>query len=138
MGGFFDLLFFLFCPVQATHPSSALALYSHVFPTAKYINVDLHRPPPGLAQRFIDTTSSEKTIELVALLGEAERDGSLKGGRIIVFTNSTDGCRFLDHFLQEKNYTTSSIHGEMPVHLRTEAFKLFKERKTQVRNHRRS
>eukprot|EP00188_Purpureofilum_apyrenoidigerum_P006203 Plantae.Rhodophyta-Purpureofilum_apyrenoidigerum.ctg922.p1 GENE.Plantae.Rhodophyta-Purpureofilum_apyrenoidigerum.ctg922~~Plantae.Rhodophyta-Purpureofilum_apyrenoidigerum.ctg922.p1 ORF type:complete len:513 (-),score=86.95 Plantae.Rhodophyta-Purpureofilum_apyrenoidigerum.ctg922:1451-2989(-) len=121
-----------FTAAGATHPPTAVDLYKQYFPGAKFVNVDLHRAPPGLQQRFISTSPGEKTQELIALLGEAEKDGSLRGGRIIVFTNSTESCRFVDHFLSEKDYTTSCIHGEMPRNKRIEEFEAFKRHETQL------
>jgi len=123
---------FQFTAAGATHPPTAVDLYKKYFPGAKFVNVDLHRPPPGLQQRFISTSPGEKTQELIALLGEAEKDGSLRGGRIIVFANSTESCRFVDHFLNEKDYSTSCIHGEMPRNRRIEEFEAFKRHETQL------
>uniref|UniRef100_A0A7S2ZQI7 Helicase C-terminal domain-containing protein n=2 Tax=Rhodosorus marinus TaxID=101924 RepID=A0A7S2ZQI7_9RHOD len=121
-----------FIAAGATHPTSARQLYTKLMPSAKYINVDLHKAPPGLTQRFIHTTPGEKTRELTALLGDAENDGTLRGGRIIIFTNTTESCRFLDHFLNEKDYSTSCIHGEMPRDRRGIEFQKFADRKTQL------
>eukprot|EP00172_Hildenbrandia_rubra_P000130 Plantae.Rhodophyta-Hildenbrandia_rubra.ctg10583.p1 GENE.Plantae.Rhodophyta-Hildenbrandia_rubra.ctg10583~~Plantae.Rhodophyta-Hildenbrandia_rubra.ctg10583.p1 ORF type:complete len:562 (-),score=92.71 Plantae.Rhodophyta-Hildenbrandia_rubra.ctg10583:242-1927(-) len=118
--------------VGATHPKAAIAVYEEEFPTANRIEVDLHRVPPGLQQRFILTNQREKISQLVGLLGEAKKDGALRGGRIVIFCNTIDSCRFVDHFLSESGYVTSSVHGSIPPDRRDAEYKSFKEGKTQV------
>lgn len=116
----------------ATHPRAAEEVYAEEFPDAKRIDVDLHRPPPGLEQRFITVAANAKLQELLPFLGEAGRDGSLRGGRMIVFCNTVDSCRFLDHFLAESGYTTSCVHGDVPPTRRDAEYKEFKEGKKQL------
>lgn len=116
----------------ATHPKGAEEMYAVEFPSAKRIDVDLHRPPPGLTQNFISVTSKTKLAEMVALLGNANEDGSLRGGRIIIFCNTMDSCRFVDHFLVESGYTTSCIHGDVPSARRDKEYAAFRNCQTQL------
>lgn len=118
--------------VGATHPRAAEEVYAEEFPEAKRVDVDLHRPPPGLQQTFITVNANSKLQELVPLLGEARRDGSLRGGRMIVFCNTIDSCRFLDHYLQESGYTTSCAHGEIPPSRRDIEYAAFKSGEKQL------
>lgn len=121
-----------FIAVGATHPNAAEKLYKLQFPSAKRINVDLHVAPPGLDARFIHTTPDRKLQELTALLGESKKHGHLRGGRIIIFCNTIDSARFVEHFLSESGYTTASVHGNIPPHRRQEEFQAFKNSKVQL------
>lgn len=116
----------------ATHPRAAEEAYATAFPGAVRLDADLHRPPPGLVQRFVDVNARTKLPEMIALLGEAGRDGMLRGGRVIVFCNTMDSCRFLDCTLREAGYTTSCIHGDVPSSRREEEYAAFRGGKTQL------
>ncbi|GAB0490927.1 hypothetical protein MMPV_002168 [Pyropia vietnamensis] len=118
--------------VGATHPRAVEALYEDLFPGARRVEADLHRPPPGLTQRFIPVAAGGKVAELTALLGEASTEGLLRGGRIMIFTNTVDSCRWVDHFLVERGYTTSCVHGSMPPPRRDEAYDAFRAGRTQL------
>uniref|UniRef100_A0A7S0ZAY7 RNA helicase n=1 Tax=Timspurckia oligopyrenoides TaxID=708627 RepID=A0A7S0ZAY7_9RHOD len=120
-----------FVAVGATHPTQAEELYAAAFPNAKRINSDLHVVPRGMLQRFVNVSPQEKTSELLALLGNTPKS-SLDGGRMIIFANTIDSCRFVDHFLQEHGFTTSCIHGGVPAETRASNFKKFQEHKTQL------
>lgn len=118
--------------VGATHPRTVEALYDDLFPGARRVEADLHRPPPGLTQRFIPVAAGGKVAELTALLGEASTEGLLRGGRVMVFTNTVDSCRWVDHFLVERGYTTSCVHGSMPPPRRDAAYDAFRGGRTQL------
>jgi len=124
--------FIQFIAVGATHPKAAEELYEKNFHNPKRIEADLHRTPPGLLQRFVNVKTSDKTIELLALLGNSQAEQALRGGRMILFTNTIDSCRFVDHFLQEHGFTTSCIHGAVPTEQRLKNFTDFKEARTQI------
>lgn len=112
--------------VGATHPKAAEEVYREEFAEAKRVNVDLHRVPPGLMQRFIHVEGNEKTRELLTFLGDVGREGGLKGGKMMVFCNTVDSCRFLDHFLVESGYSTACVHGEIPAERRKVEYGMFK------------
>lgn len=116
----------------ATHPKAAESMYSIEFPLAKRIDVDLHCAPPGLTSRFVRTNSNSKIPELISLLGESQKDGLLRGGRLIVFCNTISSARFVDHYLAESGYRTSCVHGEVPAERRATEFKAFKDMATQI------
>jgi len=130
-GGDFPADEIQFVAVGATHPEAAEALYAETFPRAKRINADLHVVPRGLLQRFVSLTPQEKTAELLALLGNTPA-ASLAGGRMIVFANTIDSCRFVDHFLNEHGFTTSCVHGSMPAETRASNYAAFKGQNTQL------
>ncbi len=116
----------------ATHPRAAEALYVRELPDAVRVNAALHRAPPGLAQRFISVNSRSKIAELDALLGNARKDGTLRGGRVIVFCNTIDSARFLDHYIRERGHTTSCVHGEVPSARRAQEYEAFRNGETQL------
>ncbi|KAA8491354.1 DEAD-box ATP-dependent RNA helicase 39 [Porphyridium purpureum] len=121
-----------FIAVGATHPKAAEELYQVHFPNAKRINVDLHRTPKGLTQRFINVKPNEKTAELLSFLGNSASKAALRGGRMIMFTNSIESCRFVDHFLSEHGFSTSCMHGKIPAETRAANFQQFKSGVTQI------
>lgn len=47
--------------------------------------------------------------------------------RTIIFCNTIQSCRFLDHTLREKGFATTSYHGEIPVDQRARNFRQFAE-----------
>ena len=64
---------------------------------------------------FIQMGSGDELQELVALLEDAKRDGSLRGGRMVVFCNTMDSVRFVENFLREAEYQTNRIHDDVPM-----------------------
>eukprot|EP00170_Pyropia_yezoensis_P007709 contig_31739_g7733 len=50
----------------------------------------------------------------------------------MVFTNTVDSCRWVDHFLVERGYTTSCVHGSMPPPRRDAAYDAFRGGRTQL------
>lgn len=118
--------------VGATHPKAAEEVYREEFAGAKRVNVDLHRVPPGLVQRFIHVEGNEKTRELLTFLGDVGKKDGLKGGKMMVFCNTVDSCRFLDHFLGESGYSTACAHGDVPAERRKEEYEMFREGKKEL------
>lgn len=113
--------------VGATHPKKMVETYEKEFGELVRVEVDLHVPPAGLTQRFVKVDGKEKLNELVAFLGEQGKNGGdLRGGRMMVFCNTMESCRFLDHFLIESGYTTACIHGDVPANRRESEYEKFK------------
>ena len=83
-------------------------------------------------QRFISVNSRSKLTELDALLGRARKDGMLRGGRVIVFCNTIDSTRFVDHYICERGHSTSCIHGEVPSTRRMTEYDAFRAGDTQI------
>lgn len=93
----------------ATHPRAAETLYEREVPNAVRVNARLHRAPAGLTQRFLDVTSRSKLPELAALLGAPQRSG----GRTVIFCNTVQSARFVDHYLRERGHACASVHAEI-------------------------
>ncbi|KAI0566693.1 DEAD-box ATP-dependent RNA helicase 39 [Gracilaria domingensis] len=115
-----------FVAAGATHPRAAEEIYKQVFPNAKRINVDLHKAPHGLEQRFVYVGPNTKLQELVSFLNHTRRGNGSKEGRMMVFCNTIDSCRFVDHFLREGGHVTSCIHGDIPLARRETEYESFR------------
>ena len=112
--------------VGATHPPAVRRMYDELFPAAKYIEVDLHRTPQSMKQRFLPVFGDRgKTDEVLTLLRGRSFRSEAGGGRMIVFCNSMDSCRFLDHFLREHGYATANYHGDIPKERREAEYEAF-------------
>ncbi|KAK4534936.1 hypothetical protein CDCA_CDCA03G0961 [Cyanidium caldarium] len=112
--------------VGATHPPTVRRIYEELFPKAKYIEVDLHRTPQSMKQRFLPVFGDHgKTDEVLTLLRGRSFRSEAGGGRMIVFCNSVDSCRFLDHFLREHDYPTANYHGDIPKERREAEYEAF-------------
>ncbi|CAN8075440.1 unnamed protein product [Agarophyton chilense] len=117
-----------FVAAGATHPRAAEDIYKQVLPNAKRINVDLHKAPRGLEQRFVSVGPNTKVQELVSFLNETDykRGNGSKDSRMMVFCNTIDSCRFVDHFLSEAGHATSCIHGDIPLARREKEYESFR------------
>jgi len=113
--------------VGATHPPAAIALYQRRLSTAKQLMVKgTHSLPPQLIQRFITCKGADGKVQaLRELLGPARDDRSPHLGRIVLFCNSQDSARFVDHHLSEEGYSTANYHGAVPSIARAENFQSF-------------
>jgi superfamily II DNA/RNA helicase len=113
--------------VGATHPAAALALYERRLGSAKQMMVrGVHSVPPQLVQNFITCKGADGKVQaLRELLGPAEADGKPKLGRVVLFCNSQDSARFVDHHLTEEGYRTANYHGAVPANARADNFRSF-------------
>jgi len=114
--------------VGATHPPAALALYNRRLASAKQMMVrGTHSVPAQLVQKFITCKGSDgKVSALRELLGAADNEGAPKAlGRIVLFCNSQDSARFVDHHLTEEGYKTANYHGAIPANARADNFRSF-------------
>ncbi|KAG8469378.1 hypothetical protein KFE25_005833 [Diacronema lutheri] len=120
--------------VGATHPSAAKRLYADAFPAARELMVDVHTVPTQLTQRFVPVSSQsmDKCEKLIEVLGPPRDDGGLGGVRTLVFCNSKDSARFVDHYLTERRYATSNYHGGILPEARAANFKAFKEGRSEI------
>ncbi|XP_072959525.1 DEAD-box ATP-dependent RNA helicase 39 [Typha angustifolia] len=83
----------------------------------------LHRKVASARHDFIKLSGSENKLE--ALLQVLE-PSLAKGDRVMVFCNTLNSSRAVDHFLSESQILTVNYHGEVPAEERVENLKKFK------------
>ena len=111
--------------VGATHPEGARVLYRKWLGEARSVMVDgSHSLPPQLRQNFLTCNGPDaKMGALRDLLGPADETGrpSLVG-RLVLFCNSQQSARFIDHTLSEEGFATANYHGAIPANERAANF----------------
>ncbi|KAF6171002.1 hypothetical protein GIB67_028563 [Kingdonia uniflora] len=83
----------------------------------------LHKKIASARHDFIILSGSENKLE--ALLQVLE-PSLAKGNRVMVFCNTLNSSRAVDHFLGENKVFTVNYHGEVPAEQRVENLKKFK------------
>lgn len=83
----------------------------------------LHKKIASARHDFIKLSGSENKLE--ALLQVLE-PSLAKGNRVMVFCNTLNSSRAVDHFLDENQISTVNYHGEVPAEQRVENLKRFK------------
>ncbi|KAL0015755.1 hypothetical protein SO802_002824 [Lithocarpus litseifolius] len=83
----------------------------------------LHKKVASARHDFIKLSGSENKLEaLLQVLGPSLS----KGNRVMVFCNTLNSSRAVDHFLGENQLSTVNYHGEVPAEQRVENLKRFK------------
>ncbi|KAL0322850.1 UNVERIFIED_CONTAM: DEAD-box ATP-dependent RNA helicase 39 [Sesamum angustifolium] len=83
----------------------------------------LHKKIASARHDFIKLSGSENKLE--ALLQVLE-PSLAKGNRVMVFCNTLNSSRAVDHFLNENQISTVNYHGEVPAEQRVENLERFK------------
>ncbi|EYU34152.1 hypothetical protein MIMGU_mgv11b021651mg, partial [Erythranthe guttata] len=83
----------------------------------------LHKKIANARHDFIKLSGSENKLE--ALLQVLE-PSLAKGNRVMVFCNTLNSSRAVDHFLSENQILTVNYHGEVPAEQRVENLEKFK------------
>lgn len=83
----------------------------------------LHKKIASARHDFIKLSGSENKLE--ALLQVLE-PSLAKGNRVMVFCNTLNSSRAVDHFLNENQLSTVNYHGEVPAEQRVENLQKFK------------
>lgn len=83
----------------------------------------LHKKIASARHDFIKLSGSENKLE--ALLQVLE-PSLAKGNRVMVFCNTLNSSRAVDHFLGENQISTVNYHGEVPAEQRVENLQKFK------------
>ncbi|KAL2894388.1 DEAD-box ATP-dependent RNA helicase 39, partial [Bienertia sinuspersici] len=84
----------------------------------------LHRKVASARHDFIRLTGAENKLEVLLQVLEPSLS---KGNKVMVFCNTLDSSRAVDHFLCENQIYTANYHGEVPAEQRVENLKRFKD-----------
>ncbi|XP_027149897.1 DEAD-box ATP-dependent RNA helicase 39 [Coffea eugenioides] len=110
--------------VSATMTKAVQKLVDEEFQGIVHLHTStLHKKIASARHDFIKLSGSENKLE--ALLQVLEPSLS-KGNRVMVFCNTLNSSRAVDHFLHENGISTVNYHGEVPAEERVENLEKFK------------
>ncbi|XP_043725002.1 DEAD-box ATP-dependent RNA helicase 39 isoform X1 [Telopea speciosissima] len=110
--------------VTATMSKAVQKLIDEEFEGITHLRTStLHKKVASARHDFIKLSGSENKLE--ALLQVLE-PSLAKGNRVMVFCNTLNSSRAVDHFLGENQILTVNYHGEVPAEQRVENLKKFK------------
>ncbi|KAL6209371.1 hypothetical protein ACLB2K_020313 [Fragaria x ananassa] len=110
--------------VSATMTKGVQTLIDEEFQGILHLRTSsLHKKIASARHDFIRLPGSENKME--ALLQVLE-PSLAKGNRVMVFCNTLNSSRAVDHFLNENQISTVNYHGEVPAEQRVENLKKFK------------
>ncbi|KAG9458770.1 hypothetical protein H6P81_003278 [Aristolochia fimbriata] len=110
--------------VSATMTKAVQKLVDEEFQGISHIRTStLHKKIASARHDFIKLSGAENKLE--ALLQVLE-PSLAKGNRVMVFCNTLNSSRAVDHFLSENQISTVNYHGEVPAEQRVENLKKFK------------
>lgn len=110
--------------VTATMTKAVQKLIDEEFQGILHLHTSsLHKKIASARHDFIKLSGSENKLE--ALLQVLE-PSLTKGNRVMVFCNTLNSSRAVDHFLAENQISTVNYHGEVPAEQRVENLKKFK------------
>eukprot|EP01112_Ceratiomyxa_fruticulosa_P009281 TRINITY_DN2419_c0_g3_i1.p1 TRINITY_DN2419_c0_g3~~TRINITY_DN2419_c0_g3_i1.p1 ORF type:complete len:669 (-),score=131.60 TRINITY_DN2419_c0_g3_i1:40-2046(-) len=93
----------------------------------KIVTPTLHHNISSLEQRFVEVVGGDKHKALTETLESLQEEHKKKGIKTtaMIFCNSVPSCRSTDHFLTEKGFRPTCMHGEMPPKMRSENWENF-------------
>ncbi|XP_015886265.2 DEAD-box ATP-dependent RNA helicase 39 [Ziziphus jujuba] len=110
--------------VSATMTKAVQKLIDEEFQGIEHLRTStLHKKIASARHDFIKLSGSENKLE--ALLQVLE-PSLAKGNRVMVFCNTLNSSRAVDHFLNESQISTVNYHGEVPAEQRVENLNKFK------------
>lgn len=110
--------------VAATMTKAVQNLIDEEFQGIEHLRTSsLHKKVASARHDFIKLSGAENKLE--ALLQVLE-PSLAKGNKVMVFCNTLDSSRAVDHFLGENQIYTVNYHGEVPAEQRVENLKKFK------------
>lgn len=107
--------------VSATMTKQVKRLLNETFPKIRTIETSsLHKGVSGSRHTFLPA-STEKLDMAIQLL---DSDYS-RASRTMVFCNTLDSCRALEHYASERGIPTVCYHGDVPIEARKAAIRVF-------------
>ncbi|XP_010421880.1 PREDICTED: DEAD-box ATP-dependent RNA helicase 39 [Camelina sativa] len=111
--------------VTATMTTAVQKLVDEEFQGIEHLRTStLHKKIANARHDFIKLSGGEDKLE--ALLQVLE-PSLAKGSKVMVFCNTLNSSRAVDHFLSENQISTVNYHGEVPAEQRVENLKKFKD-----------
>ncbi|KAL2609140.1 hypothetical protein R1flu_027713 [Riccia fluitans] len=111
--------------VTATITKAVQKLLDEEFPGIRHIHTStLHKKVSTARHDFLKLSGAENKLEA---LQQVLEPSLAKGNRVMVFCNTLDSCRAIDHFLRENGISTVNYHGEVPAEERVENLNRFRE-----------
>lgn len=109
--------------VSATLTRQVQRLIDETFPSIRKLETSsLHRGVAGARHSFIPLLSGQDKLDVLLQIS----DGIIsQGKRGLVFCNTLDSCRSVDHQLKENDIPTVCYHGDVPLDGRREAIRIF-------------
>ncbi|CAI5513034.1 unnamed protein product [Closterium sp. Naga37s-1] len=98
--------------VTATITKAVQRLLNEEFPGITHLHTaSLHRRLPSATHRFVPVSGADSRPNALLQLVQPLVAG---GQRCMVFCNTVQSCRAVDHFLSEANILTTNYHGQVP------------------------
>ncbi|KAG2330243.1 hypothetical protein Bca4012_020161 [Brassica carinata] len=111
--------------VTATMTAAVQKLVDEEFQGIEHLRTStLHKKIANARHDFVKLSGSEDKLE--ALLQVLE-PSLAKGSKVMVFCNTLNSSRAVDHYLSENQVSTVNYHGEVPAEQRVENLKNFKD-----------
>eukprot|EP00899_Mesostigma_viride_P017260 jgi/Mesvir1/25535/Mv01782-RA.2 len=110
--------------VAATVKKGIANMIAEKFPSMAHVKTStLHKGVASARHNFITVPAGENRLDyLKRLVDKAVR----KEERVMVFCNTVDSCRAVDHYLNDAGVETINYHGAVPAADRAEGLKLFR------------
>ncbi|KAB5557351.1 hypothetical protein DKX38_008260 [Salix brachista] len=110
--------------VTATMTMAVQKLVDEEFQGIEHLRTStLHKKISSARHDFIKLSGSENKLEALMQVLEPSL---AKGNRVMVFCNTLNSSRAVDHFLAENQISTVNYHGEVPAEQRVENLNKFK------------
>ena len=103
---------------------------SHNF--KELIEKSTHMNLQNLKHEFIHIADYDKIKPLKLLIKEFKKYARKNNTSAIVFCNSVQSARAIEHALSEEGFKTTSMHGDIPPKIRERNFEDFKMQKAEV------
>ncbi|XP_073315507.1 DEAD-box ATP-dependent RNA helicase 39 [Primulina huaijiensis] len=110
--------------VTATMTKAVQSLVDEEFQGITHLRTStLHKKIASARHDFIKISGSENKLEALLQILEPSL---AKGNRVMVFCNTLNSSRAVDHYLNENQISTVNYHGEVPAEQRVENLRRFK------------
>ena len=93
------------------------------FPKTRFLqSEDAHKSLPTLRHIMMDTKGGDKVQMLLDIMSQSRQ----KGERVMVFCNTVQSCRAVEHALREVSMSSVCYHGDMHSEERSASLQNFK------------